>query len=167
MESLNLSNLNLVIRECLFEELRRVAEIEKLCFKDPYPIHLLAMLRALYPELFLVAVIDNNIVGYVSAVVRREQVGHIVSICVHPMYRRMCIGTLLMKEVERRLREIFSICVFRLEVRVSNIPAINLYRKLGYRIVERIPRYYQDGEDAYVMVKDVCTENATEVNNLR
>ncbi|HIP56476.1 MAG TPA: ribosomal-protein-alanine N-acetyltransferase [Ignisphaera aggregans] len=158
---------NLVIRECLSEELQKVAEIEKLCFKDPYPIHLLAMLRALYPELFLVAIVDNNIVGYVSAIVRREQVGHIVSICVHPMYRRRGIGTMLMKEVERRLREMFSICTFRLEVRVSNTPAISMYQKLGYRIVERLPRYYQDGEDAYMMIKDVCIEKATEVNNLR
>ena len=162
-----MESFNLVIRECLFEELHRVVEIEKLCFKDPYPIHLLAMLQTLYPELFLVAVVNNNIVGYVSAVVRREQVGHIVSICVHPMYRRRGIATLLMKEVERRLKEIFSICTFRLEVRVSNTPAINLYQKLGYKIVERLPRYYQDGEDAYVMIKDVCMENATEVNNLR
>ena len=60
-----------------------------------------------------------------------------------------------MKEVERRLRELFRVEMLRLEVRVSNEPAINLYRKLGFRIVERVPGYYPDGEDAYVMVKPV------------
>jgi len=40
-----------------------------------------------------------------------------------------------------------------LEVRVSNTPAISLYEKLGFRVVGRIPRYYSDGEDAYIMAR--------------
>ncbi len=156
-----MTELDIVIRECRETELREIAEIERLCFRDPYPLQLLAMLRALYPELFLVAVVEDRIVGYVSAVVRQEGVGHIVSICVHPAYRRRGIGIALMKEVEKRLHSIFGICRFRLEVRVSNVPAINLYRKLGYKIIDRIKRYYRDGEDAYLMVKDTCSDNKT------
>ncbi len=152
---------NIVIRECRETELHKVAEIERLCFRDPYPLQLLAMLRALYPELFLVAIVENHIVGYVSAVVRQEGVGHLVSICVHPAYRRRGIGTALMEEIEKRLYNIFGICKFRLEVRVSNVPAINLYRKLGYKIINRIERYYHDGEDAYLMMKDACSDNKT------
>lgn len=34
-----------------------------------------------------------------------------------------------------------------LEVRCDNVPAINLYRKLGYRFIERLPRYYEDRQD--------------------
>jgi len=41
-----------------------------------------------------------------------------------------------------------------LMVRRSNTPAINLYRKLNYVIVDVWPRYYGDGEDAYVMEKE-------------
>ena len=36
-----------------------------------------------------------------------------------------------------------------LEVRCDNAPAINLYRKLGYRFIERLPRYYEDGQDGF------------------
>ncbi|MEM1787876.1 MAG: ribosomal-protein-alanine acetyltransferase, partial [Pyrobaculum sp.] len=32
-----------------------------------------------------------------------------------------------------------------------NEPAISLYKKLGYVIISVIPRYYSDGEDAYLM----------------
>ncbi|MEM2816343.1 MAG: hypothetical protein QXY34_04090 [Candidatus Bathyarchaeia archaeon] len=39
-----------------------------------------------------------------------------------------------------------------LEVRVSNKIAQKLYEKLGFKIVETIPGYYSDGEDAYYMV---------------
>ncbi len=40
-----------------------------------------------------------------------------------------------------------------LEVRVSNTPAINLYKKLDYRVVDLIKGYYHDGEDAYIMAR--------------
>ena len=42
-----------------------------------------------------------------------------------------------------------------LEVRVSNIPAISLYEKLGFRKESVINGYYRDGEAAYLMVKDL------------
>jgi len=48
------------------------------------------------------------------------------------------------------------VCLYRLEVRVSNSIAILLYESIGYRIQARIPRYYSNGEDAYLMIKDIC-----------
>ena len=36
-----------------------------------------------------------------------------------------------------------------LEVRCDNVPAIDLYRKLGYRFVECLPRHYDDGQDGF------------------
>jgi len=42
-----------------------------------------------------------------------------------------------------------------LEVRVTNMPAINLYRKLGFQITKTIKSYYMDGEDAYVMSREL------------
>jgi len=38
-----------------------------------------------------------------------------------------------------------------LEVRVTNLPAINLYKKMSFDVTRTIPRYYYDGSDAYVM----------------
>lgn len=42
-----------------------------------------------------------------------------------------------------------------LHVDVENEPAISLYKKLGFRIVESITGYYDSGKSAYRMVKDV------------
>jgi ribosomal-protein-alanine N-acetyltransferase len=42
-----------------------------------------------------------------------------------------------------------------LEVRVSNRAAIGLYEKHGYAIYGERSRYYQDGESAYVMQKQL------------
>ncbi|HDI02291.1 MAG TPA: ribosomal-protein-alanine N-acetyltransferase [Ignisphaera sp.] len=148
----------MIIREARDSDIDAVAELERMCFKDPYPRELLLMLRSLYPELFLVIEIDNKIVGYVSALVRTERIGHIVSICIHPDHRRRGLGTLLMKNVEERLKKIFGLCKIRLEVRVSNYAAINMYRKLGYTIATILYNYYPDGEDAYLMIKNVCED---------
>jgi ribosomal-protein-alanine N-acetyltransferase len=41
-----------------------------------------------------------------------------------------------------------------LEVRVSNTPAITLYKKLGFEIRDLLRAYYSDGEDGYLMVLD-------------
>ena len=43
----------------------------------------------------------------------------------------------------------------RLEVRVSNKAAINLYKKHGFKIVYAIKNFYLNGEDAYVMMKNL------------
>ena len=42
--------------------------------------------------------------------------------------------------------------VFTLEVRVSNVPAIGLYEKCGFKKAAIRRQYYQDGEDAFLMV---------------
>ncbi len=59
-----------------------------------------------------------------------------------------------MREVEIRsaLRRL------QLMVRKSNAPALHLYRKLNYEIVDVWPRYYEDGEDAYVMEKTLTPQ---------
>ena len=42
-----------------------------------------------------------------------------------------------------------------LEVRVSNVVAINLYKSVGFNIVATRKKYYENGEDAYLMLKEL------------
>jgi len=42
-----------------------------------------------------------------------------------------------------------------LEVRASNLPAVELYKKLGFEIARTIRNYYADGESAFVMAKQL------------
>ncbi len=151
------------MRKANLNELDNVYRLEISCFKHPYPPQLLYMYMVLYPELFLVSELDGKIVGYVCGVVRKDGYGHIVSICVDPNYRGRGIGRRLMEEIERVFRELFDICRYRLEVRVSNVPAIKLYEKLGFKIVKKLESYYLDGEDAYLMIKDSCVDRSKSV----
>ncbi len=80
-------------------------------------------------------------------------VGHLVSIAVMPGYRRRGIGKALLAETIRVMKEVYNVDSIYLEVRVSNAPAISLYEKFGFKKVRIIYAYYDDGENAYVMVK--------------
>ncbi|RLG88356.1 MAG: ribosomal-protein-alanine N-acetyltransferase [Thermoprotei archaeon] len=143
-----------IIKYAELKDMPHVCKAEQECFKYPYPPQVLLMLKLLYPELFLIAAEGDEIVGYACGVMRSNGCGHIVSICVRPKYRRRGIGKALMIELENRLKDLGARC-FVLEVRVSNTVAQKLYIDLGYRIVKRIENYYPDGEDAYIMRKDL------------
>lgn len=147
----------MIIRRVEINDLNSIYFLETLCFKDPYPRELLYMFLSLYPELFFVAEINSMIVGYVISVIKPGHIGHIVSLCVHPKFRRKGIGTKLIQSVEETCRKKFNVCKFRLEVRVSNAGAISFYTKLGYSIAFKASKYYPDGEDAYVMIKNECS----------
>ncbi len=76
---------------------------------------------------------------------------HVTTIGVRPEYRGHSLGELifvaLIGEAIRR-----GISWLTLEVRVTNESAQNLYRKYGFSVQGRRPRYYSDNnEDAFIM----------------
>lgn len=79
--------------------------------------------------------------------------GHIVSIAVVPEARGRGIGTDLMIHAMRALKENYGVDEYYLEVRVSNVIAIHLYEKLGFKRIKVLKGYYLDGEDAYLMAR--------------
>jgi len=140
------------IREFAPEDLEAVCKIEVESFPYPYPCKLFLAYQALFPEFFLVAECEGSVVGYALAVVERGGRAHVVSIAVTPGCRRRGLGRALMLSLEERFRR-FGLSEVVLEVAVGNTAALSLYRSLGYSVVARIPRYYPDGEDAYLMSK--------------
>ena len=84
---------------------------------------------------------------------------HIVSVAVRETYKRKGLGELLViGSVEMAMRR--DCQVVTLEARVSNEPAIALYRKYGFNEVGLRRRYYSDnGEDAIIMTTDKLTSD--------
>jgi len=153
---------NILFRNCEFEDIPHVMYVNRATLPENYSRYTFLAIWRLYRDMFFVAIdlISDKIVGYVMNKVdtgpsffdKRKVVskGHVFSVGVLKEYRRRGIATCLMALAfkamkQRRLHEVF------LEVRVSNIPAIKLYEKIGMRIIGRIKRYYADGEDAYIM----------------
>ena len=93
---------------------------------------------------------NGELVGYAGCWQILEEV-HITNIAVSPDFRRSGIG-------EKLLRKIIDDCYenkakyITLEVRVSNIPAIGLYEKYGFKSLGVRKGYYQNNnEDALIM----------------
>lgn len=131
----------------------KLHRLEKSCFgEDAWPwIDILAAL--LFPETVrLVIEADGGIAGFVIGDRRRRQnVGWVASIAVHPDYRRRGFGTQLLLACEREL----DMPRIRLSLRRSNQAALQLYKEQGYLVVDRWKKYYRNGEDAIVMEKTI------------
>jgi ribosomal protein S18 acetylase RimI-like enzyme len=85
-------------------------------------------------ELFLVGKIDGKIVATVMAGYEGHR-GWVNYLAVDPGFRRQGLGTTLMEEAERRLREIGCPKV-NLQIRNENGDAMAFYERLGF---ERSP----------------------------
>ena len=150
-----LLDLNSVrIRRVREEDFQQIVEIEKSAFPNPYPVGYLRFLAKGSRSTFLVAEDDSGIAGFIIADVRRRGEGHIVSIAVKERVRRRGIAKRLMEAATSELRERGAKFI-KLEVRSTNLPAINLYHSLGFRDVGVIYGYYRDGEDAISMIADM------------
>lgn len=134
-------------------DLNALRKLEKESFaSDAWPLFdLIAVLT--FPEVVrLKAVEDDQMVGFVAGDPRpREGWGWIATIAVDPRYQRRGIGTALLISCETQL----GVPRSRLTVRMSNQGAISMYEKEGYKTIDVWKAYYNDGEDAIVMEKEL------------
>ncbi len=130
-----------------------IADIEKLCFSDPWSVNSIGSELRNPLSLWLVALEDGNVAGYVgSQTVLGE--ADMMNLAVHPDYRRRGVGEQLVLQLVDHLRRQGS-HILMLEVRASNEPAIALYKKLGFIQVGRRPNYYtKPKEDALILRKE-------------
>jgi ribosomal protein S18 acetylase RimI-like enzyme len=109
-------------------------------FPNPSPWnHPQTMIRhklAVQRELFLVATLDDEIVGTAMGGYDGHR-GWVYTVAVHPRNRRQGIGTALMGRVEAELARMGCPKV-NLQVRASNQGVVRFYEKLGYQVEERV-----------------------------
>lgn len=144
-----------IVREAKESDLETVMRIEKASFpKYPYPLDVFEELLRQCQKYFLIAEYKGRVSGYVCGRLVGKSLGLVVSIAVKPEFRRRGIGRILMLELESRFRE-DHVKTVRLEVGVDNDAAIRLYESLGYETVGLKRKYYLDGSDALIMVKNL------------
>ena len=146
-----------MIREYRVKDFRDIMEIDKEAFSPRNPVYDV-YIYVTYGSDLLVADIGGKVVGYVAVMDIDRETSKIVSLAVKKEFRRKGIGYKLLSTDIERCKERGKKKVM-LEVRISNYPAQNLYKKIGFKIVDIIPNYYQDGEDAYLMVLDLTQSN--------
>ena len=130
-----------------------VAELEKVCFSDPWSEKSVGEELTNPLSLWLVAMEGETLAGYVgSQTVMGES--DMMNVAVSPHFRRNGIGEKLILSLVEALKQKESHCL-TLEVRASNAPAIGLYQKLGFTQAGRRPNYYRNPrEDALILRKE-------------
>jgi ribosomal-protein-alanine N-acetyltransferase len=142
-------------------DLEKVMHINHVCLPENYTSFFFLNLSKRFPETFLVAEEKGEVVGYVMCRIETrlpgftigiKKKGHVISIAVLPEYQRRGVGYALMRETMRSML-LYNAKECFLEVRASNTPAVNLYKKMGFEITRTLRGYYSDGEDAYLMAR--------------
>ena len=139
------------IRLATIEDAHAIYEIEQQSFSVPWRLEsVLAELEGAENKLYMVICEENHIVGYAGAWLVYDE-GQITNIAVLPAARGKGYGSKLTKQLinecfSRGMHEIF------LEVRISNLAALAMYRNLGFSVKGIRKDYYSEPtEDAYIM----------------
>ena len=131
----------------------QIAELEKLCFSDPWSANSIASELENKLAFWLVATEGDRVAGYIGSQTVMDETD-MMNVAVHPDYRRNGIAEALVNDLVENLKKMGSHCL-TLEVRASNMPAITLYEKLGFSEIGRRKNYYRNPrEDALILRKE-------------
>lgn len=135
-----------MIRRATIDDIDGIYYLEK-----QYPIDMYSMdiIRDTFANNYyenLVITIDDNIIGYISVTNIYEEC-NLVKIIIDENHRKKGYATKLINKVlndavEKQVQKVY------LEVRSNNIPAKNLYEKIGFKKTNTREKYYSDGMSA-------------------
>lgn len=147
---------DIVISKMTHDDILAVYEIEKDAFPIPWPIERLEEELNNMLATYLVAKIDDKIIGYIGMWFVMDEC-HIMNVAVHSKYRRKKVASMLVNKMLELCKE-HETRVAILEVRANNFSAQSLYSKFGFASEVVRKGYYKNPdntrEDAIVMVKE-------------
>jgi len=131
----------------------QIAELEKICFSDPWSERSIASELDNKLAFWLAALEGETVAGYIGSQTVMDETD-MMNVAVHPDFRRQGIAEALVKGLVENLKKMGSHCL-TLEVRASNAPAIALYEKLDFHEIGRRRNYYRNPrEDALILRKE-------------
>ena len=114
-------------------------------------------LRRFKDGFFVVVDSSGSVIGY-AILANTPSLSYVLSIAVHPKNRNQGCAGMLLNFLETRCRE-NGISKIRLDVRVTNTAAIELYKKLGLVEIRRKKNFYGNEIDAILMEKTVAVQS--------
>ena len=148
-----------IVRLAELSDINDIIKINRLCLPENYSFDFFYRILSEFGFACVVGEVDGKVVGYLLSRLERpfstfiglnSSKGHVISIAVIPGHRKKGLGSKIMKYGMQKLIE-HNVDTIYLEVRVSNVAAVEMYKKLGYYIKREFKHYYRDGESAFVM----------------
>ncbi|MCQ2797473.1 MAG: ribosomal protein S18-alanine N-acetyltransferase [Bacilli bacterium] len=147
---------DVTIRKMIDDDLDVIEELEKVSLKAPWNKKVLTSELHENPcSVILVAEVEGKIAGYLDFMITFDS-ATISRIAVFPEFRRLGIATCLLDEMNSICKnQDEPVAWITLEVRPTNVNAVNLYLSSGYEKVTIKKAYYDDGEDAIYMMRSL------------
>lgn len=154
----------LLIRNCDPNDVENIINVEKDVFapEDVYSEALIRFLCVSCRESSYIAVYEGHVVGYTISCIEESGKMHVLSIAVLREYWGKGIGRSLMCAVINKALEL-GISTVYLEARKSNARALSFYQRLGFEVRHVLPNYYPNGEDGYLLAKELGGRACAEV----
>ena len=147
------------INRLTYADLPQVIAIERRAFPTPWSLAMFVLELSKPSGICLAARRGGRMCGY-TVCSRYDTVWHIMNVAVDPDERRTGVATALLEALLERVGD--KRARYTLEVRQSNLAAIELYQRFGFRTAGLRRRYYQDnGEDALIMWRTPATLNGS------
>lgn len=144
----------LIIRKFEPVDMFSVINIASDTLPERYSPSLFNFFYETYPKGFIVAEKNHKIVGFIMGVQIKLEKGKILMLSVLENYRHQGIGSKLLEEYMKSIPA-KKIKTVTLEVRTDNKKAIKFYQRYGFKIKKKLSEFYQKGEDAYTMEKEL------------
>lgn len=134
-------------------DINGVFEISNLCFAIPWSVSSIKAELNNPLAKYIVAKdkTTNSIVGFVGIWIIVGE-GDITNIGVHPSYRKNNIATNLLKYLFKLCNDL-NCEIINLEVRESNTPAQNLYKKFNFKEIGIRKNYYEDNKENAILMQ--------------
>jgi len=152
-----IENERYIIRAATPADLDALIHVEDEVFMDSWSRDSLSSLFDGERNIVLVACQNNIVVGYITGWHVQGE-AEIARLGVLHEARKQGIASALITAIMKQFEDL-NVGKVSLEVRVSNTAGFAIYHKFGFAARGRRPRYYEDGEDALVMVKGEVKEN--------
>lgn len=146
----------MIVRALEEKDLDILLDIEKSLYKDPWNKE--AYIRDLENDIAYNYVLEHDgvILGYYGFWVMFDNVD-ITKVSIRKELQGKGLSKILMDDFFSRINNL-DIKTVTLEVRVSNVKAIGLYEKYGFKNISVRKKYYADLEDAYILQKEVSED---------
>ncbi len=142
----------MIIKSLSLKDLDNIVQLQSQCFPDGWNKRMLEDGLLSGNMQGLVAVKDDILLGFITYSVNSD-FAEIMDILVRPTHRKTGVATTLFNNFLTLIKGATK--KVSLEVRQSNEQAINFYDKMGFKEVFVRKKYYQDGENALIMEKEI------------
>ena len=134
------------------KDLMEVMKIVETTLGENYHPSFYIDLHNFWPEGFIVATINDKIIGFILATISDSRTVRILMLSIYPYFQRRGIASGLFDTILKQCYK-RNIKVVQLEVRTNNQNAIRFYLNRKFIIYKTLFNYYKNNDNAYLMYR--------------